>query len=234
MVDEVFVITNEIRARQNNATNSATHQFDASVQLLRGIMDEQAALRSEVQSGLQVANHAKGGTSFIRPTESINPNSIVGFKAHLPKPRHHPCASSCRCNCHERHAFRSPSLFNRILGCLFLSYSGHPLGDVQKCSSTTCRAQSNVEARVQYCFPFWFLCKMVELHFRMSSFEEPCISLIVRGVFSYNSDFYTLILLDNEKGLQRLLDSGGARPNDVGLNDGSNGLYVSRVDQINI
>ena len=190
-------------------------------------MDEQAVLRSELQSNSRSTNQffQRIERALIRPTETIHADSVIGFQAYLPKPRLHPCASNCKCDCHKGHSFKSSSFFDRILGILLLRYAGKPLGTIQKCSSGSCQARSHVEARVQYVFPLWFLNRMIDLYFRVSYLQEPCVSLTVRGLFSNNSHSLILIVRDDEEGLQ--LSSGGARPNDVSIADGSNVLCVS-------
>ena len=229
IVDEVSIISNQIQVRQTNASDHAARQFDISTQLLRGILDEQTALRSERHSGLRLIDQSfqPTGRALTTQTESMAVDSIIGINAYVPNPSRLTCTSNCSCNCHKSCSFRSPSSFGRLLGYLFLSYAGQPFHTIQKCSTVSCQARSQVEARVQYFFPFWFWNKMIDLQLRISSFKEPSISLIVRGVFPLNGEFNHLIINDNEKGLQRLLDNGSARPNDVSIFDGLSALKVS-------
>ena len=65
------------------------------------------------------------------------------------------CDGYCRCPCHTIQVFRSPKLFENILGNLCLAYRTFPLAR-QGCRSFRCKARAG-ETTCMYTFPPWLL-----------------------------------------------------------------------------
>ena len=228
-VDNVSVALSLVQGLQENDKVQFIRRLGFADRLIKQLLDEQATSRTGSQSGIGPVNqhcplHIE--RKVVRPMESLYENSIDGIKS-LPRPRYHSCALSCECNCHQGCSMKPPSIFSRMTGFLFFRYSRQPYRAFHRCSLASCQIQSHIEVRVQHFLPFWLMNKMIDRQFRVSFFHELCISLKVIGVYSYNDEFFHLITNDNVEGLQRLLKSGGARPDDVDSYSGANGLAVS-------
>ena len=229
IIDEVFFVTRQIQSSQLQTGNDALLRLDTHSRILADIVKDHAQLQKMLQNRVLVENQqtrlstTTGAITFNSP----NACSIVGIRAHLPSLQQHYCNSSCGCNCHESHYFRSYPLFDKIIGSLFVGYSGFPGGFYQKCSSTLCTAQQHFQTRICYFFPTWLAENMLDLMYMNSSAQGPCISLTVRGVHKTGSEIYRCIVHDDVDGLRSLFDNGHACPNDIEQVLGRSVLMVS-------
>lgn len=72
------------------------------------------------------------------------------------------CHSGCHCACHSSQRLHSPSVLNRVLGQLFVGYSGLP-GLNLKCSLEACRNSRVSKVSVEYWFPLASLSTIVRV-----------------------------------------------------------------------
>lgn len=130
------------------------------------------------------------------------------------------CRSGCPCACHLQQKSSSPALLNRVLGRLFVGYSGLPLFS-PKCSISTCSKSRASQVNLEYWFPLGFLS-----------------SAIVRLQIGYQPNIGTLLQLDTLRrvpdtaqcvsfalngdidGLKYLFEKGLASPRDVSTTRG--------------
>jgi hypothetical protein len=89
------------------------------------------------------------------------------------------CGPSCSCACHKMSQLRSPGLFDRLLGSLFIGYEAIPLV-TKPCNSSPC-ARGNVSRTVvSYIFSRWFLNCVVMLQTRPPT-PEPVLRILRIG-----------------------------------------------------
>ena len=137
------------------------------------------------------------------------------------------CFDYCNCSCHKVHRFRTPQILTRALGALFVQCSGYPLESLVRCTDTRCQVQYKLNAKIHYWFPAWLLSRMMAIHFMLTLYNEPVVSLTVRVVVSGTADIIEFAAQDNVTGLQRLFNGRSASPNDVDVTYGRTALGVS-------
>lgn len=140
------------------------------------------------------------------------------------------CEDSCNCICHlrDRSWWRSPLILRNVVGFLFLGYSG--LSFLKPaCSSIGCRSHSSRVFTVTYCVPRWLLAKAVHISTKMTPYGDPLFTLTVQtrtDEFACNS-IYHLAQRNNIKGLEDMLETRMASPNDADQRTGYTSLHVS-------
>ena len=229
IVDEVFLITKQLRISQLNDSDRTTHQLIRQSNLLNDLLSCHGQLHDRLQSA-QILTEQEDEKSLSASRKMAIANNIpfvVGIRTHLSMYQQKPCATLCRCNCHNVQSFRSPPLLRNLLGFVFIKYSGYPFGLSRQCSDVVCQSQPHFKARAIYYFPFWLFSRMIDMTFMLSYSHEPSLSLAVRGTFSANSDIWRVIMLDDAQGVQSILNKRAARPNDVEIPGGRSSLHVS-------
>ena len=136
------------------------------------------------------------------------------------------CRPGCICQCHTESRTSTPNVIDRVLGQLFLGYSGLPASNA-KCNQPSCEKAQNPNITVEYWFPLAFVWSSI-VRFRMSyepklgpQFElrslrrvpdsAPCVSFALNG---------------NITGLKDLFNRGLASPRDVSSTRGYSVLRV--------
>ena len=132
------------------------------------------------------------------------------------------CGSDCRCSCHRRSRFRSPSLFGNAVGSFSLGYYTSPWA-APSCNSPSCRHRSR-KFTYTYAFPQWLWNRILLAHLAYSQSRGPefCLRLlrvrpnhspIVRlycGYAQFHEDITTKV--------ERLFNNGEASVLDVDEN----------------
>lgn len=130
------------------------------------------------------------------------------------------CRSGCSCDCHLQQKSSTPALLNRVLGQLFVGYTGLPVLS-PKCTIEACQRSRASQINLEYWFPLGFLS-----------------STIVRMQVGYQSNVGALLQLDTLRrvpdtaqcvnfalngdieGLKHLFSHGLASPRDVSTTRG--------------
>ena len=202
MIEEVSLITKDLRTRQLQSNERSCQYFNEPMDLTRSM------------SAVAGSNHP------IR-------QQLVEFRA-VPSSRGTlPCHDGCTCNCHYAQVYRSSPFLNFALGRLFLAYSGSPIGFARRCSSASCTARSGAKAYMIYAFPSWFCTSAVIASFMTSPLGEPSMSLAVRRVVPKTAELFLLANSDDGDGIRRLISSGMASPMDIQFETGRTALHVS-------
>ena len=133
--------------------------------------------------------------------------------------------TGCVCICHRRRHFQSPSLFTKILGSMFLGYSGLPVVS-PRCDRLECTHGSNFAMSFDYIFPTWFIARKlhVELRYRQNLGPEQLLR-VSRIVHPYSAIMRTVYEGDAE-GTKLLLQNGGGSLFDVSSNSYMTPLLV--------
>ena len=156
---------------------------------------------------------------------------IIRITAYASDYQTYPCSRQCRCACHRIKGFRSPNVIHRVLGDLFLGYSGCPIRVLQRCTETKCLSQSVFRAHAYYAFPSWFLCKALDLHFAGVYPDTINMSLTVRRVVGHGAEIFRMVDADDSAGLRRLFEMGWASPNDSHPS-GETALWVCNISEL--
>lgn len=169
--------------------------------------------------------------SAISESEKMH-SSVICVKAYVPARQHSPCITHCKCECHLPRRFRSPRLFDAILGPLFAGYSGRPFRNFPKCNVETCLGQPSFKFHVKYYFPSWFLGRMLAVQVDSRCPGEPSIGLTIRRTVPSDAEIFRLTSADDADGLQRLFASRSASPNDILYVSGMTALHVCRFPHL--
>ena len=110
----------------------------------------------------------------------------------------------CLCQCHQVTTMASPGGWTRLLGRLFLGYTGLPL-PTKKCDRKSCQhGQVQTRIRVAYLFPFWFALRLFALTVTKAS-TSFMWKLDFPAVTSGSSDIFVQASLGNIDKIQSML-----------------------------
>ena len=184
MVEDISLVTNEIRAKQAYSTSDFDQRINEQCELIRTFLgnteETSKALRAQLDRTLK---HGSPPTQALDKSTNSSSSSLLQIKASRPKRNAVYCTNQCRCDCHRIHTLQSPSFLNRLLGKLFIGYSGCPAGLVPPCSDASCGSRLSSYTQVIYVFPSWFCTKVLTLLFETSPLGDPSFTLVVyRGV----------------------------------------------------
>ena len=214
-------LLNEIHATQRSAARYDQEYFAAQSRLLEDISNKAIEQTNSLQALQRADYHAQqthsspsSSSDTSRPSHSL---SIIGVRARVATDfivsrRQFVCPSACRCSCHTSKSFRTPRLFNKAIGTLFVGYSGYPSG-FARCADGKC--QAGLSAHITYIFPFWLLQKMIDICLAVSKVQDPYLNITVRALVPTGAEIFRLTRANDRVGLERLFSSGGARPNDL-------------------
>lgn len=168
-----------------------------------------------------------------RPVRPVSPASAsriqensTSVKVRL-RQAHATCQASCICSCHSVRRQKSPSFMDRVLGQLFVGYSGLPLLST-KCDSAACVRQQISTVDAEYWFPLGFCwSQIVRLHLAYEVNCGPSLQLSTLRRVSDSSQGVHFALNGNIDGLKSLFSQGTASPRDVSSTRGYSLLRVS-------
>jgi hypothetical protein len=124
------------------------------------------------------------------------------------------CRPWCSCRCHIRREMRTPGLAKKVIGSLFIGYSGMP-AVTEPCNERQCRKRSTSRIVVSYQFPDWFWTRSLLASFVSASVAGPELLLRLSNTVPYSSETYQHCMSGNVSGLTRLFEAGKASPFDL-------------------
>ena len=200
---------------------------------IHSITNSNAEIHRLIQTGMSPLATNQSRSSRLTGNSSgmdSSPSPIIRFGGHsMRNYDYSTCANHCKCLCHKKRYLNTPRILSKALGVLFVQYSAHPMGTPSRCMETGCQAHYNFKAQVYYWFPVWLLSKMMAIHFMLTLYNEPVVSLTVRAVLPGSADLFQFTILDETEGLQRLFSNRSASPNDVEVLFGDSPLLVSSI-----
>ncbi len=137
------------------------------------------------------------------------------------------CSKSCPCQCHDTRRSASPTVLNRVLGQLFLGYSGIPLV-TPACNYDVCKQSMPTKVQAEYWFPahlFWSNIFQVEATFQMAT--GPSLQLRSYRHVPDSAPAVNYAVNGNIDALKTLFAQGLASPIDVSDTRGYSLLRVS-------
>ena len=212
VVDEISLISTQTQANQyhtNRQVERVLQELTAHSTILNTIIDDHASLKGILQ----------GASSKTQQATACTPGSHahvgIDVRAYMSAGLERRCDVYCRCRCHMVYSLKSTPLLKRLLGSLFIGYSGNPFCPTSRCNITSCQSQVIFAAHVHYYFPAWFLRKVLDVEIISTISQEPKMSLTIRGVQPNSAKVNLLIRNNDVAGIQKLFSCGLARPNDV-------------------
>ena len=166
--------------------------------------------------------------SILFESEQMSAISAVGIRtAHFSRTA---CTPWCACRCHTQRQWQSPSLMGRVLGSLFIGYSGMPIARLEY-DERSCQLRSQPMIYVSYFFPPWFLARAMSMVLSSTPLAGPVLSLKMERTIPGNSDIFTFAKLGEVDELKTLFEQGLASPHDVHFESGITPLHVSRLSR---
>lgn len=156
---------------------SASDQSQMLETLMRQVLRRERQ-RTDGPKALQNSNILKSLNTSSKPsTTEFNREADLEHEYDIAQPRSPPfrnvqlqlaftrrCNQCCRCSCHKPRYVRSPSIFNRVLGSLFIGYYAIPTPVASSCDSSSCLNRSTATINAIYTFPYWFLCRAISFN----------------------------------------------------------------------
>ena len=161
-------------------------------------------------------------SEYIRPTLTTRvqqrQSSVITFHCD----RLLSCARGCSCVCHSKQSYKSPGMLGKLVGSIFVGYTGLPMLTA-KCDLDTCINQVPHSIRVSYTFPAWVVMKTLDFFAKSSSVSGPCFGLSVRNRVSeaFGMNILTASRHGDISTLIKLLEKRKVSISDIGLNGAS-------------
>lgn len=134
----------------------------------------------------------------------------------------------CSCSCHSSGRLRSPQILQRVLGSLFVGYTGMPFSSVF-CTEAACNGTTQQRLNVSYYFPKWFLMRALSFVFITNPVLGSDFNLRTVRLVDRSADVFHYALYGNTEGLKYLFNKKLASPHDVALNGGYTPLHVGNI-----
>ena len=188
---------------------------------LRINLNPDESLDHTAKSRMEQRNHAGVyGHSLNDPTKLLSPkmlnriqNETRSYAVKISNSYGHSCRTNCRCACHRRRHVRSPRIFEKIFGSLFVGYVGLPVVS-STCDVTSCML-SSPSLWFDYYFPAWFLKQKLHCLIKHRRNLGPEQSLRVTRIVSYASDIILCTLHGDVENMRLILSSGSGSPFDT-------------------
>ena len=135
------------------------------------------------------------------------------------------CGSSCSCHCHLRHKYQAFSILDRVIGRLFLGYSGPSLRR-QQCNLETCRQSGDKSTQLTYFFPRWFVDKVFTVSFG-AGVGAPSLNVKMRRTVPETSSLFGLSRVEGVAGIQHIFEARTGSPDDIDPRGGWTPLHFA-------
>ncbi|KAL9593600.1 MAG: hypothetical protein Q9219_007474 [cf. Caloplaca sp. 3 TL-2023] len=127
-----------------------------------------------------------------RPIQSEQDNSRIRVEASVSSVSYQR-DRLCLCQCHRVTTMATPCDWSRLLGRLFIGYTGVPT-PAKKCDRKSCQhGQTQTRIRVAYLFPFWFALRLMALTMTKAStsfmwkLDFPAVTEATSDMFVHTS-----------------------------------------------
>ncbi|KAI1749366.1 ankyrin repeat-containing domain protein [Xylaria castorea] len=204
--DEILGNTSRMHDRITGSLNSIDHRLD----------ERMARLEELVIPHLPSAAPSAHGSDSTSRLITLRPRAdAVGFRL-----RSSPdmcCRPGCRCACHQRTESASPAVLDRVLGQLFVGYSGVPFLR-PTCDEPLCERPLVPRVSLEYWFPiglFWSL--IIQVLCTYTSNMGPSLQVRTIRRVPDNATCVEFAIAGNIEGLKYLFHRGLASPRDWAL-----------------
>lgn len=137
------------------------------------------------------------------------------------------CRPDCNCSCHSEYNSKTPGYLDRIMGRLFLGYSGFP-SLVTSCDLTICQRSQSPSVSAEYWFPLGFCwSQIVRFELGYQAQLGPQFGLTTLRRVPDSALCVKFALEGDIDGLKKLFQHGMASSKDVSSTRGYSLLRVS-------
>lgn len=152
-------------------------------------------------------------------------NQAIGVRVRRSLSLH--CRPDCTCSCHSEHTSNTPGYLDRIMGRLFLGYSGIP-SLITRCDSSICQRSQSPSVSAEYWFPLGFCwSQIVRFELGYQSQLGPQFGLTTLRRVPDSALCVKFALEGDIDGLKKLFRHGMASSKDVSSTRGYSLLRVS-------
>ena len=233
-----YIVKDMQNQQQTNQAEviKALNQNQTSIEhALTGMIDAQAVgsgTPNAVPAHLRIASKQAVQHSSFEDTIDWGDSSAVIPRSQILKvsaARLREISIDCECNCHRRHRFQSPRVFERALGQIFLGYTGLPIIS-PRCNLSNCDHTATPTLWVDYYFPAWFLNWKIYLEVRKRKNCGPEQTLRISRVVPSTCQLIRSAMQGDTTRVKSILENGLGSPFDTdGLNTP---LIVSRLSRL--
>ena len=125
------------------------------------------------------------------------------------------CRSGCPCRCHRQKKSSTPAILDRVIGQLFVGYSGIP-GLSPRCDDESCQISQTARIDLEYWFPLdFFWSQIVRLRVGYEPNIGPQFQLSTLRRVPDSAQSVEFAMGGNVDGLKDLFSRGQASPRDV-------------------
>lgn len=170
---------------------------------------------------LQGSSHS--GQVSIPSEKHINAQTLRILTSHRI-----PCRSWCPCACHAKRNLKltTPGMMERVLGKMFVGYSGFPVLN-KPCDFLGCKDQQNTTATMEYWFPGWFVLMNFKFHLTYLPWTGTQFQLSTTRRIPDDSQSISFAMQGNIDGLKHLFSQGLLGSRDVSESRGFTLMRVS-------
>ena len=227
---DTLALANERLGDASQARLDQVHQTLQTLHLqqtrLLDILEAQTGARAETTLALP---RVQEENDISTPRVAMSNNASTGNSFWIQTTRtSYQCGGSeyCACSCHWKRRIRSPSLFDKVLGSLFVGYTGLPISR-QPCDLLSCQdQQQHFVAHFTYYFPLWFVARAIVATISLNTANSPEFTLRVPHIVPDSSPIFQLARSGNIRGIKYLFRNGLASPNDIAGGLGFTPLHV--------
>ncbi|KAH6652404.1 ankyrin repeat-containing domain protein [Truncatella angustata] len=137
------------------------------------------------------------------------------------------CAAACPCSCHRMAVLQYPAWAKKLVGQLFVGYSGIPLLNSNACSERSCKSGRRVLVKVSYFFPRWLVSRMIFFMSDSNSYDHGSPMIRIPKVVSSDSEIFILAQKGNIPGMQRYFSEGKGSIFDVNDTEGRSPIHLA-------
>lgn len=206
-------------------------RFNESMQHLYDVVQDQHAVLNDLRKSHLLISKETAQDSSKRPHKEQSGYSlqhsqtVMSYDTQLESfcLSQQDCSPSCYCSCHRSAYWSSP--FNKILGNVFVGYSGVP-SIVKSCNSTWCsRGRESSSLALTYQFPPWLLARVINFRFRSSLSQQLHFSVQVQSVVDSQDPFLIAIKHGDDDAVRSTISKCPSRVYDIDKN-GRDALQV--------
>lgn len=226
------IIQADLTRHHDRIEDSLTHvyeQVDQRIGAVERILEAQSAQLAASQSillgnfyGPRYRHRQK------RPAkkETQHPGPGTGDSLAVHVNQYNCCRPACHCVCHMENRSSTPSFMDRVLGQVFVGYSGLP-GFSSKCNVGTCEKSQSPSMSFEYWFPLGFVwSQIVRMRLTYERNLGPHFEISTLKRVPDSAQCVTFALNGNTEGLKDLFRRGLASPRDVSSTRGYSVLRV--------
>ncbi|KAJ6024675.1 ankyrin repeat containing protein [Penicillium herquei] len=219
----------------NSTIEQNTHRVDERLASLERALSEQLS-RLQLRVSSDIGSDVRRGganimnTSLQQYQKSFAPSHVGLVRIRAAQYIGRACEASCRCTCHQRFEYHSPSLVGPVVGQLFFGYAGFPR--IRKsCDDLRCWRSRARHISMEYWFPLWFLSGILMFILSLQQ-SGPALQLRLIRRVPDAAQCIDFARTGNIEGIKLLFKEGLASPLDVSQSRNFSMLRVSRFGYI--